>query len=103
MNRPAAKGFNHKGREGTLRKIFCSGLRVAVCSSSYFSASRRNYRNRGLAAFGALARNGECIKRSTNREHRMPTVSPLPVRRENASAQLHEVPLTTEGYSVLHQ
>jgi len=40
---------------------------------------------------------------STHRENPMTTVSTHPVRRENASAQLPEVPLTTEGYSVLHQ
>ena len=33
----------------------------------------------------------------------MTTVSTHPGRRENASAQIPEVPLTTEGYSVLHQ
>jgi len=40
---------------------------------------------------------------SAHRENPMTTVSTPPSRREKASAQIPEVPLTTEGYSVLHQ
>jgi hydrogen peroxide-dependent heme synthase len=40
---------------------------------------------------------------STHRENPMTTASTPPVRPQNASPQIPEVPLTTEGYSVLHQ
>ena len=40
---------------------------------------------------------------STHRENPMTTASTAPVRPQNASTQIPEVPLTTEGYSVLHQ
>ena len=40
---------------------------------------------------------------STHPENTMTTTSTPPVRPQTASAQIPEVPLTTEGYSVLHQ
>jgi hydrogen peroxide-dependent heme synthase len=40
---------------------------------------------------------------STHRENPMTASTTHPERLQNASAQLPEVPLTTEGYSVLHQ
>src|SRR5271170_2183278 len=40
---------------------------------------------------------------STHPEKTMTTTSTPPVRPQTASTQLPEVPLTTEGYSVLHQ
>jgi peroxiredoxin len=40
---------------------------------------------------------------STPRENPMTATSTHPGRPQNTAAQLPEVPLTTEGYSVLHQ
>jgi peroxiredoxin len=40
---------------------------------------------------------------STHSENPMTTTSTPPSRPQNAAAQIPEVPLTTEGYSVLHQ
>ncbi|MFZ0815609.1 MAG: chlorite dismutase family protein, partial [Candidatus Sulfotelmatobacter sp.] len=40
---------------------------------------------------------------STHPENPMTTTATPPVRPQSAPAQLPEVPLTTEGYSVLHQ
>jgi peroxiredoxin len=56
--------------------------------------------NRGLAGLAPLAYNG-CENMSTHPER--PITSTTPARPQTASAQIPEVPLTTEGYSVLHQ
>jgi len=40
---------------------------------------------------------------STNRENPMTTTTTPPIRPQTESAEIPEVPLTTEGYSVLHQ
>src|SRR5258708_6232175 len=40
---------------------------------------------------------------STNRENPMTATTTHPGRPQNTAAQIPEVPLTTEGYSVLHQ
>ena len=58
--------------------------------------------NRGLAGSAALAYNGIVIM-SPRPDKTMTMTSTPPVRPQTGSAQLPEVPLTTEGYSVLHQ
>ena len=63
--------------------------------------------NRGLAGFAALAYNRSAIM-STRPENSMtatttPHLRPQDVPPQTASAEMPEVPLTTEGYSVLHQ
>src|ERR1700686_911922 len=40
---------------------------------------------------------------STHPKNPMTTTSTPPIRPQTAAAQIPEVPLTTEGYSVLHQ
>jgi peroxiredoxin len=58
---------------------------------------------RELAGFAPLAYNGCCIQMSTHRNNPTATPSTPLVRPQTAPAEIPAVPLTTEGYSVLHQ